>query len=173
VWESYHPLKVVDKGVSKKYLIGEIEGYEKLYSWDGNFYKTVKQRVEEAVPKQLRREDPKIAFKGLFLSICYFISLALYIYFCTWWSAIIYGVLCSQIGLISIEHKNDGVFTSLKTLTWLAGYTPDLASSRLVYKRSHEFQHGYSIHDQSNFSLLRLHKNQRRFGIHRYQQVYA
>lgn len=58
--------------------------YESTHSWDGDFYKTVKQRVEDFLPRQQRREDPKMAFKGLFLSVCYFIALGLYMYFCTW-----------------------------------------------------------------------------------------
>jgi cytochrome b involved in lipid metabolism len=46
MWESYHPLALVQQGVPDKYLIGKIIDYEDFYSWGGDFYKTIKTRVE-------------------------------------------------------------------------------------------------------------------------------
>ena len=142
VWESYHPLSAIEKGVPSKYLIGEIREFKDFYSWDGDFYKTIKARVEASMPKHKRRDDPSMNKKGTFILIFYFLSLGLYIYYCTWWAAVLYGLLCSQIGVNIMHDGNHMAFTSLKTLSWVAGHTLDLVGSpSIVYRRSHVFGH--------------------------------
>ena len=81
-WESYHPSSLIEKGIAAKFLIGEVRDYEEFYSWDGDFYKTLRKRVEAVMPKSKnRRYDPKLTTKGFLILILYFISLGFYIYF--------------------------------------------------------------------------------------------
>lgn len=63
MWESYHPLETAKAGVPEKYCIGYVRDYEDFYSWDGKFYDTVKERVEAAIPKKLRRYDERMYIK--------------------------------------------------------------------------------------------------------------
>ena len=69
-----------------------------FYSWDGDIYKTVKARVEASMPRHKGRNYPQMTNKAILLLVLYFISLFLYIYYCTWWSAILWGLLCSSWG---------------------------------------------------------------------------
>ena len=181
VWESYHPLSMVEKGVPSKFLIGEIRDYKDFYSWDGEFYKTVKKRVEDAMPRQKRRDDSEMTSKAITLMIFYFNSLGLYIYYCTWWSAIFYGFLCSQIGVNIMHDGNHLAFTSSKTLSWASGHTLDMiGSSSVVYRRSHVFGHHSCVNhyelDRSfdtTYPLMRLHIAQPLHWYHRYQHIYS
>ena len=168
VWESYHPQSLLTKGVPSTYLIGEVRDYKDFYSWDGEFYKTVKERVEAAIPRHKRRNDPQMTNKCILLLVLYFISLFLYIYYCTWWSAIFWGLLCSQLGVNIMHDGNHMAFTSSKSLSWAAGHALDLiGSSSVVYRRSHTFGHHSCVNhyelDRSfdtTFPLMRLHMSQ-------------
>lgn len=181
MWESYHCLSVIDAGIPREFLIGEVADFEDYYSWDGTFYRTIKQKVEKLVPRNKRRDDSKMNVKGIMLLVIYFVSLGLYNYYCTWWAAILYGILCSQIGVNIMHDGNHGAFTSSKTLTWLAGHTLELVgSSSVVYRRSHNFGHHACVNhyelDRSfdtTFPYLRLHVNQQRRWYHRWQHLYA
>jgi fatty acid desaturase len=181
VWESYHPLSTINKGIPTRYLIGEIRDFQDYYAWDGDFYRNIKQKVESIMPREIRRDDPSMNIKGLILLVAYFIGLFLYIYFCTWWSAVLYGALCSQIGVNIMHDGNHGAFTSSKTLSWLAGYTLDLVgSSSVVYRRSHNYGHHSCVNhyelDRSfdtTFPYMRLHYKQERRWYHQYQHLYA
>ena len=181
VWESYHPLSLLAKGVPEKYLIGKIRDYRDFYSWEGEFYKTVKQRVENAIPRSKSRDDSQMTNKGLSLLIFYFISLFLYIYYCTWWSAILYGFFCSQIGVNIMHDGNHMAFTSSKQLSWIAGHSLEIVgSSSVVYRRSHVFGHHACVNhyelDRSfdtTFPLMRLHVSQPLHWYHRYQHIYT
>lgn len=181
VWESYHPLSVLDRGIPKKYLIGEIRDYNDFYSWDGTFYRKIKEKVEKAIPRNKRRDDQRMTIKGLCLLVSYFFALGLYIYFCNWWTAIVYGFFCSQIGVNIMHDGNHGAFTSSKTLTWIAGHTLELVgSSSVVYRRSHNYGHHSCVNHyeldrafDTTYPLIRLHANQDRMWYHKYQHYYG
>ena len=70
-WESYHPLSLTERGPPRKYQIGYVQDYSPFYSWDGDFYRTVKQRVEAHLPAKQRR------FHWFFWAKAIFILLAL------------------------------------------------------------------------------------------------
>lgn len=181
VWQSYHPLSVIEKGVPSKYLIGEIRDYKDFYSWDGDFYKTIKKKVEDAIPRRNRRDDPQMNTKGLLILVFYFLSLFLYIYYCRWWTAVIFGFFSSQIGVNIMHDGNHMAFTSSKVLSWTAGHSLDMVgSSSVVYRRSHVFGHHACVNhyelDRSfdtTYPLLRLHMSQPMRSYHRYQHYYA
>lgn len=172
---------MTEQGVPEKYLIGEVKDYEDFYQWDGDFYKTIKKRVEDFMPKEKRRDDPRMNMKSAAILSCYFVSLFLYNYYCTWWSAVIWGLFCSQIGVNIMHDGNHGAFTSSKAVTWAAGYSLDLmGSSSVVYRRSHNYGHHSCVNHyeldrafDTTFPFLRLHLNQPRLWYHRYQHLYA
>lgn len=181
VWESYHPLSVLDSGIPDKYLIGEVYEYRDFYSWDGSFYRTIKERVEAQMPASKRRDDPKMVLKSIILLTLYLPFVAMYIYFCTWWSAVLIGLLCGQIGVNIMHDGNHGAYSSSKLANSLAGYTLDLVGScSVVYRRSHNFGHHSCVNHyeldrafDTSYPYLRLHVNQQRLSVHQYQHLYA
>jgi hypothetical protein len=54
MWHSYHGSSLVKSGVPEKYLIGRVKGYKDFYSYDGDFYSKLKERVEKLIPKNKR-----------------------------------------------------------------------------------------------------------------------
>mmetsp|Transcript_32995 Transcript_32995/g.32696 ORF Transcript_32995/g.32696 Transcript_32995/m.32696 type:complete len:390 (+) Transcript_32995:217-1386(+) len=181
VWESYHPLSTLAQGIPQKYCIGEVRDYQDFYKWDGDFYKNLKQKVEAAIPYEKRRNSLWMTIKGSFLFFGYFFALFNYIYFCTWWSAIILGFFASQVGVNIMHDGNHGAWTSNKQMTWAAGYSLDVVgSSSVVYRRSHNYGHHSCVNHyeldrafDTSFPWLRLHMNQPRYWYHRYQHLYA
>ena len=95
MWESYHPLAIIKRGPIKKYFIGMVRDYHDFYSWDGKFYETVKERVEKAIPKELRRYDVRMYQKFFIIITAFVVTMYLYVTYCTWWSAIIFGIASS------------------------------------------------------------------------------
>ncbi len=78
-WESYHPLALAQQGPPRKYLIGFVEDYEPFYSWDGEFYSTVKKRVEAKMPQHKRRTHWVFWVKAAIIFVGWSFSLYKYI----------------------------------------------------------------------------------------------
>jgi hypothetical protein len=72
MWESYHPLSLTKRGPPAEYLIGEVRDYHDFYSWEGDFYSTLKKRVEDHIPKKRRQNDWRLILKGVVILIGYF-----------------------------------------------------------------------------------------------------
>ena len=181
MWESYHPSHVLAQGIPDKYRVGTVLDFEDFYQWGGKFYDTIKKKVETTMPKQNRRWEPIMMVKVLFILALYFISLWLYMTRCTWWSALFYGLICSQVGVNIMHDGNHYAFTNNIFITWLVGHALDLmGSSSQVYRRSHNFGHHSCVNhfelDRSfdtTFPYMRLHQNQPRKWFHAYQHLYA
>lgn len=142
MWESYHPLAMVKNGPPEKYLIGEVRNYKPFYSWNGDFFYKLKERVEAKIPKSKRRNDPVLFIKGIVFVIAYFISLYFYMTYCNFWATIVYSLIAAQVGVNVMHDGNHGAWSSNKLLTYIAGYTLDLVgSTSVVYRRSHNFGH--------------------------------
>jgi len=180
MWESYHPLAMTKAGPPEKYCIGEVRNYQSFYSWDGSFFKTVKERVEAKIPRAKRRNEITVFLKATALIVLYFFGLYSYMVYCNFWSTVFYSVVCGQIGVQIMHDGNHGAFSSNKLLTYIAGYTLDLlGSTSVVYRRSHNFgHHGCVNHFEldrafdTTYPLYRLHKFQKWVPLHRYQHIY-
>lgn len=79
MFESYHPFAMIQAGPPEKYLIGEVRDYTDFYQWGGDFYKTVKERVEKILPRDKRRNSPSLFIKGVVFVIGYWISMYYYL----------------------------------------------------------------------------------------------
>lgn len=71
---------MAQKGPNDKFWIGMVKDYFDFYSWEGNFYSTLKERVEKIVPQELRRYDWRMYRKTIVVLIMFFIGLYLYIF---------------------------------------------------------------------------------------------
>lgn len=142
MWESYHPLAMTKLSPPEKYCIGEVRNYESFYSWDGDFYKKIKERVEEKIPKTKRRNETVIFIKAAVLLTLYFVTLYYYVTRCNLWAAFFFAFVCGQIGVQIMHDGNHGAFSSNTKISYIAGYMLDLlGSTSVVYRRSHNFGH--------------------------------
>lgn len=181
MWESYHSLTMIKKGPPQEYMIGKVRDYEDYYSWDGTFYTALKEKVEKAIPKNKRQNDPRLIVKGVFFTICHFFALYYFVKEFTFWSAIFYSLTASQMNINVMHDGNHMAFTSNKWLSHAAGYVLDLTfSTSVVYRRSHNFgHHGCVNHFEldrafdTTFPIFRLHKMQPKLSFHKYQHIYC
>ena len=93
-----------------------VKDYFDFYSWDGEFYDEVKRRVEAIMPREKRRYDPRMYFKSVFCVICFLVSLYMYIFWNTWWSAVLLACTSGQVG-VNIMH--DGNHMAYSEKKWL------------------------------------------------------
>ena len=142
MWESYHPLAMTKSGPPEKYCIGKVRGYQSFYSWEGDFLRKLKEKVEARIPKAKRRNEYSIFLKAFTLIPLYFTGLYCYIRYCNVLATVFYSIVCGMIGVQIMHDGNHGAFSSNKLLTYIAGYTLDLlGSTSVVYRRSHNFGH--------------------------------
>ena len=94
-WESYHPLKMAKRGPHQKYWIGMVRDYDDFYNWDGEFYDELKKRVEDKVPHEIRRYDPRMYWKTAVILVLFFATLYWNITTYTWYTAITFALVCS------------------------------------------------------------------------------
>lgn len=181
MWESYHSVSMTKVGPPQEYVIGIVRDYEDFYSWDGTFYNDVRQRVEKFLPKEKRQNDWRLFIKAAFILIGYFYVTYNFLMNYTFFSAILYSIFASQMGVNVMHDGNHMAFTNNKKLSLMAGYTLDLAfSTSVVYRRSHNFgHHGCVNHYEldrafdTTFPIFRLHKLQPKMSFHKYQHIYS
>lgn len=181
MWQSYHSSKMIRKSPPTEYLIGEVRDYVDFYSWDGDFYLTLKEKVEALIPKNKRQFDYKLFIKAGIIFVGYVVSLYYFLQNYTFTWAVIYSIFAAQTGVNIMHDGNHMAFTSNKFISLLAGYTLDMAfSTSVVYRRSHNFgHHGCVNHFEldrafdTSYPLLRLHHLQPKLPFHKYQHVYA
>ena len=99
------------KGPNEKYWIGMVQDYWDFYSWDGDFYSTVKERVEKVVPKEKRRFHWKMYIKTIIVLIGYFIGMYLYMFVNSWWAALIFSFISAQVGVNIMHDGNHMAFS--------------------------------------------------------------
>jgi fatty acid desaturase len=181
MWESYHPLKLARAGPPNKYCIGQVRDYEDFYSWDGDFYNTLKERVEAFMPRKLRRYDPRMYVKTAIVMVAWTFGLIGYFYYFNIPAALFYALVCGQIGVNVMHDGNHMAFSNNKWLNTIAGFTLELlGTSAINYKRSHDFGHHGCVNHleldrafDTTFPLLRLHKGLPRLDYHKYQWFYG
>ena len=111
MWESYHPVKMAKQGPNEKYWIGMVRDYWDFYAWDGEFYNTVKERVEKVVPKENRWYHWKMYWKTITVLFGYFIGMYLYMFINTWWAAVIFSFISAQVGVNIMHDGNHMAFS--------------------------------------------------------------
>lgn len=135
MWESYHPLAMAKQGPFQKYWIGMVQDYHDFYSWDGKFYDVVKERVEKIVPHELRRYDNRMYVKFWVIIISFVYTMYLYIAYHTWWAAVIFALVSSQVGVNIMHDGNHMAFSAKKWLNKVAGFSLELlGTSAIIYK---------------------------------------
>jgi acyl-lipid (8-3)-desaturase len=178
----YHPLSFIDNCNSyiNKYAVGEIENYECVYDVGSQFFRTLKRRMEEKIPRADRCRDWRLWFKT------FLILLTVAVTFYTGWikgnipSIVVLAVFMAQM---SINIMHDGIHTSYSKHSWVcsvASFCMNLTGSNfLAYRRVHAFgHHAYTSHDEydssipRSFPLVKLHDRLPKFWYHAFQHVY-
>ena len=153
----------------------------------GDFYSTVKQRVQQYFADNGIRStgDWRMYLKTslvLLLTVTSYVALVFYAN--TLWMALLAGFALAQgIALIGFNIMHDGSHDSYsqdKKMNWLAGFSLDLmGGNRMIWRQKHNILH----HTYTNIdaldddlhpsSMLRVSPGQDWRKIHRYQQFYA
>lgn len=166
MWESYHPLETAKAKPAEKYCIGYVRDYNDFYSWDGEFYDVLKKRVEDFLPKKLRRYDPRMYIKTAIVLVLFFIAEYYYFVHNTYLSAFLFGLIGGQVGVNIMHDGNHMAFSNNKWMNTLAGFTLELlGTSAVIYKRSHDFGHHGCVNHleldrafDTTFPMFRLHR---------------
>jgi len=187
LFQSYHCLRI--EKFLKAYEIGEVEDYYPYYTWDSNFYVTIKKRVEAHFKERgiTGSDSPLLYFKTLMIILGWFFFYYLTFFRGNVFAAIFLGIFHSQFG-ISIAHDgNHGGFSyKYPWLTRIAAYTMDImGGSSLVWLHQHNIGHhpyvnregGYYNEDYdpdstSAFPVLRSHPNQSWKPYIAFQHIY-
>ena len=181
MWESYHPLKLALAKPPDKYCIGYVRDYNDFYSWDGDFYNTLKERVEAAVPHKMRRYDVRMYSKTAFILTCWFINAYFYFTYNDYISATFFAFFSAQVGVNIMHDGNHMAYSNNKWMNTIAGACLELTgTSMVIYKRSHDFGHHGCVNHleldrafDTTFPLLRLHKGLPRLAYHKFQWIYG
>lgn len=181
MWESYHPLNVAKARPPEKYCIGYVRDYNDFYSWDGTFYNTLKERVEAAVPHKLRRYDPRMYIKTVWVLVLWAMGAYYYFFYNNYLSAILFGLISGQIGVNIMHDGNHMAYSNNKWMNTISGASLELlGTSWVIYKRSHDFGHHGCVNHleldrafDTTFPLLRFHKGLPRLSYHKWQWIYG
>lgn len=158
-----------------------VKDYFDFYSWEGNFYSTVKERVEKIVPQELRRYDWRMYRKTIVVLIMFFIGQYLYIFDNSFLSVVFFSFAAAQVGVNIMHDGNHFAFSRIKWLNRISGFSLELlGTSAIIWKRSHNFgHHGCVNHlelDRSfdtTYPLIRLHPGLPWHSYHKYQHYYG
>lgn len=181
MWESYHPLETAKSRPAEKYCIGYVRDYYDFYSWDGEFYDVLRKRVEEAIPREYRRYDPRMYAKSAVILITWSICFYWYLMYNTWQSAIVFGLISGQVGVNIMHDGNHMAYSTNKWMNTLAGNSLELlGTSAIIYKRSHNFGHHGCVNHleldrafDTTFPLLRFHRGLPLINYHKFQWIYG
>ena len=156
LFETYHP-RGVPQSLVKKLQIGVMEkgSYDSFYSWDSDFYTTLKRRVVQRLEERglQRRGSIEIWIKAIFLLSGFWYSLfQMYttntsnFFVATIWS-ITMGFFAAMIGT-NIQHDgNHGAFAQSKFVNKCAGWTLDMIGASAF---TWELQHMLGHHPYTN-----------------------
>lgn len=160
--------------------MGFVEDYAPFYSWEGDFYSTVKKRVEAKIPHKKRRSHWLFWAKAFLVFFLYLFSMYKFITVHSIFWTITYGFFGSQMG-VNVQHDGNHMAASNnKFFNKLAGWALDvMGSSSIVYKRSHDFGHHGCVNHleldrayDTTYPIFRLHKALRHIWVHRFQHIY-
>lgn len=181
MWESYHPLDLAKARPPEKFCIGFVRDYFDFYSWDGDFYNTLKERVEAKIPHKLRRYDTRMYAKTAFILISWFINAYFYFTYNDYISATFFAFFSAQVGVNIMHDGNHMAYSNNRWMNTIAGACLELTgTSCVIYKRSHDFGHHGCVNHleldrafDTTFPLLRLHKGLPRLPYHKFQWLYG
>jgi len=180
---SYHPLSLIDNCSSyvNKFVVGEVENYKCVYDVGTKFQRTLKQRVEDKIPRSLWCSDWRMWCKTFVILL----TIALSFWF-GWIKGYILGVFVlgfalSQTGLNMMHDGIHAAYSKSKVICGLAGFTFNIAGANyLTYRRAHAFgHHAYTNHLEydtgisASFPVLRLHDRLGRSWFHALQHIYV
>lgn len=181
MWESYHPLKLAKSRPPEKYCIGYVRDYEDFYSWEGEFYDILKERVEAAIPRKLRRYDPRMYIKSAVILTLFFITGYFFFTRYDYVSTFFFAIVSGQVGVNIMHDGNHMAYSNNRWMNTLAGASLELlGTSCIIYKRSHDFGHHGCVNHleldrafDTTFPLLRLHKGLPKLSYHKWQWLYG
>mmetsp|Transcript_31137 Transcript_31137/g.45576 ORF Transcript_31137/g.45576 Transcript_31137/m.45576 type:complete len:549 (+) Transcript_31137:112-1758(+) len=154
LFETYHPRGVSDKLVEKLQIgvMKEGEIPPSYYSWDSEFYRTLKSRVVARLDELnlSRRGSLEIWIKAAILLIWFWYSLV-QMYVSPFTNAIGWcismGAAAAFVGTCIQHDGNHGAFAQAKWLNKMAGWTQDMIGASAF---TWEFQHMLGHHPYTN-----------------------
>lgn len=195
LFHSTHLHDRVPLATLRTYYVGDVPGYAPAYDFEGDgFYPTLKRRVREHYVEAARAAGEKgrairVAHHGtraffLRFAAFYAVFVALSIGaigFGQWWCALLWGPVAFALGGYGHEAMHAGVFRTVRANRALALLTLDLMGvSSFVFTAMHVPLHHVYTNEPNvdpdievHFPLVREFEHQKRFGIHRFQHLYA
>mmetsp|Transcript_11403 Transcript_11403/g.15797 ORF Transcript_11403/g.15797 Transcript_11403/m.15797 type:complete len:548 (-) Transcript_11403:456-2099(-) len=154
LFETYHPRGVSEKLVEKLQIgvMKEGEIPSSYYSWDSEFYRTLRTRVVARLDELhlSRRGSMEIWIKALFLLTWFWYSLYK-MYTSSFSTALLWtismGTAAAFVGTCIQHDGNHGAFAEQKWLNKLAGWTQDMIGASAF---TWEFQHMLGHHPYTN-----------------------
>lgn len=150
LFETYHP-RGVPTSLLDKLQVGIMKDGElqsSFYSWDSDFYKTLKSRVVERLEERnlARRGSYEIWIKAIFLLVGFWFSLYKMYVQETYWVASLWsvtmGVFAAFIGTCIQHDGNHGAFSTRRGLNKVAGWTLDMiGASAFTWEMQHMLGH--------------------------------
>jgi fatty acid desaturase/predicted heme/steroid binding protein len=187
LFQSYHKLNV-EKALAK-YEIGDVEDYQPYYTWESEFYTTIKKRVEEHFQKKgiTGSDHPLMYAKSLAIVLGWFAFYYLAMFKGSLIAAIFLGVFHSQFGISVAHDGNHGSYSKSRWITSIAAFAMDImGGSSLVWRHQHNIGHhpyanreggfyneDYDPDSTSAFPILRTHPNQAWKPHLRFQHIYV
>lgn len=155
LFETYHP-RGVSTSIIKKLQIGvmaENSFQDSFYSWDSEFYTTLKQRVVNRLEERglSRRGSVEIWIKALFLILgfwtCLYHMISSSNYYIALLSSVGMGTFAAFVGTCIQHDGNHGAFAKSRLLNKLAGWTLDMIGASAF---TWEIQHMLGHHPYTN-----------------------
>jgi len=183
---SYHPTIV--QSILPKYYIGEVEDYNPFYNWNGEFYRTLKLRVENVQKTMNLNTNSKEMFLKTFLlfvlwGITYYYTLITGSFILAFVLGIFHGEFGIQIG----HDGNHGSYSKTKWIANWAGKMMDImGASAISWNMQHNVGHhpnsnrkgdyyneDYDPDSKSGYPIIRITPNHEWKPHHRYQHIYV
>eukprot|EP00804_Cyclotella_cryptica_P002211 CCRYP_018246-RA/>CCRYP_018246-RA protein AED:0.00 eAED:0.00 QI:92/1/1/1/1/1/3/1440/550 len=155
LFETYHP-RGVPTMIIKKLQIGvmaENSFQDSFYSWNSEFYTTLKQRVVNRLEERglSRRGSAEIWIKALFLIVGFWTCLYYMISSSSYGNALVasvgMGTFAAFVGTCIQHDGNHGAFAKSKLLNKMAGWTLDMIGASAF---TWEIQHMLGHHPYTN-----------------------
>ena len=150
LFETYHP-RGVPTSLLDKLQVGMMKDGElpsSFYSWDSDFYTTIRKRVVERLDERnlSRRGGYQIWIKAIFLLSGFWFSLYKMYVQETYWVAALWsitmGIFAAFIGTCIQHDGNHGAFSTNRNLNKIAGWTLDMiGASGFTWEIQHMLGH--------------------------------